>query len=237
MKRIGIVVLALLALKDAKSQIQKKWYVQMGYSISGQSIIRYSEPQISKQFLSYFQVTDFRDDINFFYLGAEQQFKLSDSSKSRWVWGAYLAKKGYKSVFTFVSSGNKITIKDYYAFYYANFPLYIQRHIWKNLYINYGVVPSVMFYNRNDYLYENKIVSTPAHMPEFKVSSSQYFYEKQVNYIDLSVRLGASYYVSGKLGIDFYYDKGVININRNNGVPDFIGYQNIWLLGLRYSLK
>ncbi|GAB4199889.1 MAG: hypothetical protein Fur0023_02670 [Bacteroidia bacterium] len=190
---------------------------------------------MSKQIFSYFQFDPFNESVSFFYCGAEQHLKVSDSSNFSLVWGAYFCKKGYRYIWKYnTGNGNEINIRDIYNFYYINFPLFVQKKVWQNLYLSVGWVPSIMLYNRENYLFETKVTSSTATLPPSKLTDTNQFGESTVNFVDLSVRLGLSYYFNRKWGMDFYYDKGLINVSRNK-VPA-IGYQNIWLLGMFYKL-
>ncbi|HPQ07826.1 MAG TPA: hypothetical protein PK995_01205 [Bacteroidia bacterium] len=233
--KVGSILLVLVA-SALNAQVKKEWFIQTGYSLSAQTVLDYSESPAIKTIMSYFRFNDFRNDINFFYVGAEQRLSLTDEMKSKLIWGVYLSKKGFKREVSFISHGNKTTISDRYLFYYINFPLYIQRKLWQDkLYLNYGIVPSVMFYNVEHYKYERKVVSQPAYFPEYKYENYFHYYEKDVNFVDLSFRLGLSYFLNPKIGFDFYLDKGLININRN-AISTSIGYQNLFMLGVRYKL-
>lgn len=231
-----VLVLSLFATGIIQAQFKKEWFVYGGYSQSAQTIIDYSDPRLSRQILSYFRFTDFRQNIHFFYLGAEQHLKFSDSSKTALVWGVYFAKKGFKSNIDFISSGNEYLIKSTYALYYLNIPLYIQRKAFNLFYINYGITPSIMFYNRYDYVNDVKVLSANAHFQkEIHTALTDHYGEKEVNFVDLSIRLGVSYPLyQNKLFIDLNYDKGCINVNRNK--VSALGYQNTWLLGIRYKI-
>lgn len=234
-KKMGIILFIFPII--LLSQIKKEWYFNAGYSEAAQTIIDYSDGHLSKEILSFFRFTDFRQNIHFFYIGAEQHLKISDSAKSDWVWGIYFSKKGFHFHTDFISDGNEYVTSEKYTFYYLNFPLYIQRKLFKNILINYGITPSLMFYNRYDFKHDVYIVSSnPFIKDEKHIKYTDYFGEEEVNFIDISLRLGLSYPLNNRILIDFNYDKGLVNINRNK-ISGSIGYQNIWLLGIRYKLK
>lgn len=231
--KMSILILSMSTLYYG--QVKKEWFVYAGYSQSAQTIIDYSNPQLSKQILSYFRFSGLRQNVHFFYLGAEQHLTFSDSTKFSLIWGFYLSQKGYKFYSDFISSGNEYLTKEKYALYYLSFPLYIQRNLFKSIYINYGIVPSIMFYNKYDFNYDVKIISSNSHLNERHLHLTDHYGEQEINFVDLSIRIGLSYPINTHLWVDLNYDKGCVNVNRNK--LGALGYQNIWLLGVRYKLK
>jgi len=213
---------------------EKSWWINAGYSISAQTFPIYYTGNILERVGGFFQVTDWHRDIHFFYIGAERQIQLSKESKSILVAGIYFSKKGFKNNWSFVSSGNEYSMKDVYQLYHINFPLYIQRTLYSKLKINYGIVPSLMLYNRHDNVFEIKVLDNNAHMPATKSSNTYYYFGDKVNLVDLAIRLGLSYPINTNWEICFNYDKGLINVNRNSGLS--LGFQNLFTWGVRYKL-